>query len=441
MRDPDAAIEFAPAHVLRHTREPLPADHFLRSALAARWVGDGRLVPFELRDDRTVVAERLPFVTHPYEWSDAQLFEAARLTLQLQQEAVAGGYDLKDASAWNIVFAGTRPVFCDLMSFEPLADRRWWAAGQFARHFLLPLVLAHRRGLPSGATFKAWRDGVPPEVARDLLGPTRFLTRYWPLMAEGRSEPAVALDAVARDGQRPAERIAAFRNRLHATLEWMLQGARPRPPAGAGWQNYEADRTHYGDASLDAKRQLVAQWLRQTAPSWVADLGCNTGEFSRLALAAGAQVVAIDADHDSIQRLFLATPDDARLHPLVAPLDDLTGGRGWAGEEHPGLAQRAEGRFDVVLMLALIHHLAIAAAVPLPQVAALAARWSRRWLIVEFIGEEDPQLRLLCGQRRREPADFGIEAQRQAFVQAGFVVEHEQALPACERTLVLLSLA
>ncbi len=438
MRDPDAAIEFAPDHVLRHTREPLPADHFLRSALAARWVGEGRLVPFELRDDRTVVAERLPFVTYPYEWSDAQLFEAARLTLQLQQEAVAAGFDLKDASAWNIVFSGARPMFCDLMSFEPLKSSRWWAAGQFARHFIVPLLLARRRGLPSGATFNAWRDGVPPEVARELLGPSRFLTRYWPLVAAGGSEPAVAADA-AKGGDEPSTgRIAAFRNRLHASLEWMLQGVRPRPRAGAGWQTYEADRDHYTASSLDAKRELVGQWMRRVAPTWVADLGCNTGEFSRLALATGARVVAIDADHDSIQRLFLATPDDTRLHAMVAPLDDLTGGRGWEGEEYPGLAQRAGGRFDLVLMLALIHHLAIAAAVLLPQVAALAARWTKRWLIVEFLGEEDPQLRLLCGQRRRQAADFGMERQRAAFEGAGFVVRAESRLPGASRALTLL---
>lgn len=438
MRDPDATIEFAPDHVLRHTREPLPADHFLRSALAARWVGEGRLVPFELRDDRTVVAERLPFVTHPYEWCDAQLFAAARLTLQLQQEAVAAGFDLKDASAWNIVFSGERPMFCDLMSFEPLKSSRWWAAGQFARHFVVPLLLARRRGLASGSSFKAWRDGIPPEVARELLGPSRFLTRYWPLVAASGSEPAAAVE-VATDGKEAsAARIAAFRNRLHASLGWMLQGVRPRPRAGAGWQTYEADRDHYGAASLDAKRELVGQWLQQVAPSWVADLGCNTGEFSRMALATGARVVAIDADHESIQRLFLATPDDTRLHAMVAPLDDLTGGRGWQGEEIPGLAQRAEGRFDLVLMLALIHHLAIAAAVPLPQVAALAARWSRRWLIVEFIGEQDPQLRLLCGQRRRQAVDFGIGPQRAAFEGAGFVVRAESSLPGASRVLALL---
>lgn len=438
MRDPDATIEFSPAHVLRHTREPLPPGHFLRSALAARWVGEDRLVRYELRDDRTVVAERLPFVSHPYEWCDAQLFEAARLTLQLQQEAVAGGFDLKDASAWNIVFSGTRPVFCDLMSFEPLSASRWWAAGQFARHFIVPLLLARRRGLSSGATFKVWRDGVPPEVARELLGPARFLTRYWPLVAAGRSEPSGAPEAGGQGDPASIERIVAFRNRLHATLEWMLQGVRPRPRAGAGWQGYESDRAHYGGSSLDAKREQVGQWLQQVAPAWVADLGCNTGEFSRLALAAGARVVAIDADHDSIQRLFLSAPDDPRLHTMVAPLDDLVGGRGWGGDEYAGLAQRAEGRFDLVLMLALIHHLAIAAAVPLPRVAALAARWSRRWLIVEFIGEEDPQLRLLCAQRRRQAAEFGIERQRAAFEGAGFVVRAESRLLGASRALVLL---
>lgn len=437
MRDPDGSRQLQAHAVVRHLIRPLEDGHFLRSDLARHWQERGWLVPYRIADARTVVADRLAFVSQPVEWCDAQLHDAAVLTLQLQREAVAAGYELKDAPAWNVIFAGAVPVFCDLLSVVPLRARRWWAAGQFARHFIVPLLLSRRRGLNAYLAFRAWRDGVPPPVARRMLGPGRYLTRYWPLVADGpaRSGPA------PEEGPEPRDAILRFRDGLHSTLDWMLRGVKPRESAVSTWRDYESCRDHYDEHSLAAKRAIVGEWLERLAPGWVADLGCNTGEFSRMALAVGAEVVAIDADHDSVQRLYRAHPQERRLHPLVAVLDDLPGGCGWEGGEHPGLMERLEGRFDAVLMLALVHHLAVAAAVPLERVAVFAARLSRSRAIVEWIGEDDPQLRLLCAQRQRTAADFGIERQRAAFEAAGFIVEAERPLPGTARSMALLKKA
>jgi len=341
-----------------------------------------------------------------------------------------------------VIFDGLRPVFCDLMSFVPLDSRKWWAAGQFARHFVLPLVVAGRRGLRACEVFKVWRDGLPPEVGRRMLGRGRFLTRYWPLMAQGGRAVKVTETPFAHEAR---EEIERFRAGLHASLEWMLAGARPRPQAAASgghaWAGYAEQRTHYAGESLDAKRLFVDDAMARIKPDWVLDLGCNTGEFSRLALAHGARVVALDADHGSVQRLFREMPATAAAYPVVASIDDLTAGRGWGGNEHPGLPSRLARQADLVLLLALVHHLAVAASVPLDEVAMMAARWSRRWLIVEWIGEADPQLQLLCSQRQRSPEEFSIAAQRSAFENAGWVVERESSLSPADRVIALMTLA
>lgn len=448
MRDPAASLRFEADRVIRDLRQPLAADHFLNSPLAARWVAEGRLVPFERDGDHRVVGRRLLFVSQPAEWTDAQLFEAACLTLSLQAEAVEAGFDMKDASAWNVLFDGTRPVFCDLLSFEPLRERAWWAFGQYARHFLLPLLVSRRVGLRARKSFSIWRDGVPSASARGLLGWRALLSRYGALLATPKGQtfssaqeadiPA-ATSATIGAGATP-DGIRSFRRRLQATLSWQLSGVRPDAMrrAGPGWSDYEGDRPHYRGDSLALKRAAVADWMKQRAPSWVLDLGCNTGEFSRLALEHGAHVIALDADHDSVQRLFLAHPGEGRLHPLVAPLDDLRSSRGWGGREHPGLDQRLEGAADLVLMLALVHHLAVGAAVPLEEVARFAHRCTRDALVLEVLDEDDPQLVALCRQRRREPSDFTAARQRAAFVAAGFRIEAEVRLTGAARSLLLL---
>ncbi len=426
------------ADAIRKLTAPLADGHFLRSAVSAELVRQGKLIPFRLPDAQTAVSPRLAFVSQPTEWCDAQLFDAAGLTLDIQQQATAAGFDLKDASAWNVLFAGTRPVFCDLLSFEPLDREKWWAAGQFARHFIVPLWLAQQRGLHGMDAFKCWRDGVDPAQARELLGFKRFLHRCWPLLATAAETGANNSSLNANPSSTHSK---AFRTRLYASMQWMLEGVRPKAGADSStWSGYRSDRSHYPAGSLASKQTQVQAWLQQLAPPWVLDFGCNTGEFSAMALQTGSQVIAIDSDHACIDSLYKVHAGQSRLHPLVAEIDDLGGGRGWAGAEQPGLPARLEGQADLVLMLALLHHLAVGAAVPMNEIARFARTCTRRWLVVEWIHHDDQQLALLARQRSRHAAEFALPHQRQAFVDAGFAIVSELSLAPASRTLALMQI-
>lgn len=437
MRDPAARLIVEAERVVRELRDPLPAAHFLNSALARTWRQRGDLVDFTIVDDCTVTARRIPFVSLPVEWSDLQLFKAAELTLRLQREAVEAGYDLKDASAWNVLFDGGRPVFCDLLSFEPLTRKRWWAAGQFARHFLLPLLLSARRGLPAYKAFQAWRDGVPHDVARRMMGASRFLTRYWPLMAEGGG--ALAAAEVSAAASSDLEAIRRFRSGLESSLGWMLRGVDPRCrlPDPSTWGDYVSERGHYTDADLAAKRERVVGWARALTPARALDLGCNSGEFSRLVAASSVstEVIGVDLDHGAISRA--VAQGGERLNFLVAPLDDLRGGYGWSGQEHAGLVQRLRGHADLTLMLALIHHLTIGASIPLTAVAVFAAAMTRRWLVVELTAPQDVQIKLMQSQRDRSDAFPSVDEQLRIFQAAGLVARERVLLPTGTRELVL----
>lgn len=432
MRDPQARLVLGADQVHRHLRETLPAQHPLHTNAARQWVAAGHLVPFDWLDERQLVSPKIPFVTSPEEWCDAQLLDAARLTLDLLEQANAEAADLKDGSAWNVIFDGCKPVFCDLTSLESIQSHAWWAAGQFVRHFIGPLWLAKATGLQSRDVFRMNRDGAMPELLRDTLGWRRFLCRCWPLVAEAKG-PGASTGAGVVTAQTPR-----YRNQLVASLRWMLKGVQPRAVRHTVWGQYTEQRGHYTSPALQAKRAQLAQWLRQLQPSWTLDLGCNSGEFSQLALAAGSRVIALDGDHDAVQAMYLKHAGQGELYPVLASLDDIHSGRGWAGAEHAGLAQRLSACADVVLMLALIHHLSIAAAVHLEQVARFAARCTRRWLVVEWLEPSDPQVQQLCAQRRREPSEFSVESQRKAFIGAGFVLRHEVTLPGSQRHLALL---
>ena len=104
MRDPQGKIFFNDNTVVRHLNQKIDKDHFLYSDLARKWVENGDLISYAWETETTLTSPRIPFITLPTEWTENQLFAAGELTLRLQSEAVKNGYDLKDASAWNIVF-------------------------------------------------------------------------------------------------------------------------------------------------------------------------------------------------------------------------------------------------------------------------------------------------------------------------------------------------
>jgi hypothetical protein len=427
MRDPEGVLQLDGTRLLRRLYHPVAADHFLLSEPAARLVSQQRLVAFKFLNDTTIESSHIPFVTYPHEWTDSQHLSAASLTLDVCEAAEGVGYELKDASAWNVLFDGMRPVFCDHLSFVKRSSRRWRAFAQFVCHFILPLAVSRYRGVTSRECFLLSKDGIAPEQAQRLLGWRRFATRYWPLTLKS--------DASVNETDRT--KGTAYHTNLYSLCRWFLSGAQASASRTRHWAEYVHDRNHYSALAQEVKREVVHKWLAELRPSWVTDIGCNTGEFSRLALSLGANVVSVDLDAESIDRLRASCTSEAKLYSVVGDLQDAVGERGWVGGEFPSLSDRLEKVKSLGLMLGVTHHLAVSSSIPYPVIFEFLHRIVGRSAIVELIGEQDPMLKLLCDQRNRTPAEFSIEKQRAGLTRF-FAIVDEVPIPETDRCLLLL---
>jgi hypothetical protein len=134
--------------------------------------------------------------------------------------------------------------------------------------------------------------------------------------------------------------------------------------------------------------------------------------YSRLAAECADHVVAIDADHGAVERLYQSLKTDppgrgcGTILPLVMNLADPSPGLGWRGEERQPLFARA--RPDLVLCLALVHHLVLGAGIPLPELLAWLAKL-RSALVIEFVDRADPMVERLLRGRRDNYADYSLE--------------------------------
>ena len=121
-------------------------------------------------------------------------------------------------------------------------------------------------------------------------------------------------------------------------------------------------------------------------------------------------MVAIDGDQVAIDRLYRELREEGRedILPLALDLVDSSPGLGWRGSERERLEDR--GRPDLVLALALVHHLAIGANVPLAAIVDWLADLGGA-LVVEFPTRDDPMVaRLLSRKRGDAHPDYGLES-------------------------------
>ncbi len=421
-RDPSGFVFERDGLLLRHVAESYAPhyDWLLASGLYAELVEAKLLVAHRERSDqaspaaaayRVLEPERVAFLSHPYEWCFGQLRDAARLTLEIQRRALARGLTLKDASAYNVQIDRGRPIWIDTLSFERLeAGRPWIAYRQFCQHFLAPLALMALRDVRLGSLLRTQLEGVPLDLAASLL----------PVRARLRPHLWIHLFLHARYQKRYAGRAGTHARRLApqalARLVASLDAAVEQlqwQPAGTVWADYyEGDS--YTPRGAQHKRELVARHLDAIRPRRVFDLGANTGEMARLACERGAFSVAFDADPGCVERAWREVRDgrEPRLLPLLQDLANPSPAQGFAHRERESWLAR--GPADLVLALALVHHLAIVNNVPLPRLAELFAALAPE-LIVEFVPKGDAKLRQLLASREDVFADYSREGFERAF--------------------------
>ncbi len=338
---------------------------------------------------------RIDPISYPWEWTTAQWRAAAELTLRVAGQAIAAGWTLKDATPLNILFAGPRPILVDVLSFERRDPHSsvWLAYGQFVRTFLLPLVAAKYLSWPLQATLFA-RDGYEPgqiyralprwrRIAPNLLDVVTLATLFErPAAKQGKSRKRPSATDPALAAHILQKRIARLGKQIRDAAG---------PQGSSQWSRYEQCASHYPPADVETKKKFVKSALERFRPARVLDIGANTGTYSLSAADAGAEVVALDSDSAALETLWLAAArQNKSITALVANIARPTPAAGWRNREHLSLLHRLAGKFDLVLMLALLHHLILREQLPLTHVADLCAGLTRRWLLLEWVPPSDP---------------------------------------------------
>ena len=382
--------------------------------------------------------EMLSFISYPYEWSFSQLKDAALLTLDIQELALAHGMVLKDASAYNVQFRNGRPVFIDILSFEKyIPGAPWIAYRQFCQHFLAPLALAAHTDVCLIQLLRNYIDGIPLELTctllpRKTLLSSLFFHLYLHASQQKKYEGVHEKEFIEKSCSKlPLHQLRAIVDSLRTAVRKLQM-----KKSSSEWADYY-HMTNYTEPAKNHKSRIINEFIAEAAPGFVVDLGSNTGLYSRLASSRGIPTISADIDPLAVEANYL-TLKNAPEEPLLPLLIDLTNpspALGWANEERRSFLERLP-RNSMVFSLALIHHLAISNNVPLDRLSSFFSAIAQ-WLIMEFVPKSDSQVKKLLSTREDIFPDYSEEGFEQAFAEH-FEIKQKKSLETSERTMYLL---
>ncbi|MEM7194036.1 MAG: class I SAM-dependent methyltransferase [Pseudomonadota bacterium] len=451
-RDPSGQVFYSDGELYRriNTSYRDAFEQFESSGLMDRLHSEGLLVAHDDVDRsaflnvdayKIIRPRRIPYISYPYEWCFSQLKDAALLTLKIQKICLQHGMTLKDASAYNVQFLGSRPLFIDTLSFETFVERPWSAYRQFCQHFLGPLALMSYTDYRLSDLLVTHIDGIPLDLVSKLLpGRTRLklgLMTHVHMHAKSQLKHADAGRQTGSAGKASSLKISC--DKAEALIDHLISVTESLQwePAETEWGNYYADTNYVPDA-LTRKAEIVKAFVASVPEKCriLQDLGANDGTFGRYLAVDDRLVLCHDIDALAVEKNYLAAKSAGATNvlPLIQDLTNPSPAIGWAGVERRSFIERAQ--VGVSMALALIHHLAISNNVPLKELAVFFARLSP-YLIIEFVPKTDSQVQRLLVSRDDIFSEYSVEGFESEFSDV-FEILQKQPIENSERVLYLM---
>lgn len=443
-RDPSGFIFKSEGKLYRQVNMAFKKDFdlFINSGGYTHFVKNNWLIPHTVITEnktgtdnwyQTLLPEKVPFISYPYEWSFDMLKDAALLTLGLLKEAIQFGLVLKDASPFNVQFIGSRPVFIDTLSFETYNEEQPWIAyRQFCECFLSPLLLSHYSKQPLQKILLAFPEGIPLAITSSLLPKKSRFSLHTYLHIHLHAGISVTQ-------KKKKDQPTFFSKKKLLNLADSLETLTQKLSVGkqsTTWSNYYEEastRKNY----LQHKKEIIANWLSDLPGlATGADIGGNDGEFARLLAANNINVIATDFDATCINNLYLQLKKEKAetILPLIIDSANPTPAIGLNNEERDRFVDRLQ--VDICLGLALIHHLSIGKNIPFIQVARFFNQLTN-YLMIEFVPKNDDKVKLMLKQKTDRYEHYTIENFEKAFA-AFFNIKEKKEINDSGRTLFLM---
>ncbi len=439
-KDPGARVFYKDGEVYRRINKKYVETYrkFITSGLYEKLISLGLMVKhdeIENSNDEIIIKPEKVFISYPWEWCFSQLKDAALATLKIQKIALEYGMTLKDATPFNIQFLNNSPVLIDTSSFDVFEEKPWAAYRQLCESFICPLALVAYTDLRLNSLFLGNINGIPLDLTSKLLP---LKTKFNPnLLAHihihSKMQSKYADNSIKTNRTKISKQnLLNITDNLYDTVSNINLSKYKTE-----WDEYYSN-TNYTDKSFETKKDIIKSFKERISPKTVWDFGANTGVFSRIfSDDTNVNVKAFDIDPLAIEKNYLEAKakDEKNIFPLVFDIVNPSPALGFNNSERKTLKERIEG-IDMLLALALMHHLRITYNVPFEYQAEYFSAFSKH-LIIEFVDKKDSKVQTMLLNREDVFDDYTQEGFETEFGKFYKIME-AKPIEDTKRTLYLM---
>jgi len=378
---------------------------------------------------------QITYQSYPFEWSYSQWRKAIYAYLRINHIALKYGMILKDATPFNFYLTMGKAVMFDTSSFMFFNNGdKWIAYKQFCSEFLGPVTLMHYNGQKWARLTQTHLRGLP----------LTFISKQLPIKSWFHLNTLLHIHLHAKYTfkkviKRHSKNNGFSIDKISSLFEIILSGLRcwTKPYQFTihwfGYYQNDIESNKY----LIHKEQVITTWLEKLAPNTVVDLGANTGKFSFIAGRIAKKVIALEADDACVDGIESEIYKQCinNISATVMDLAESTSNIGLLNKEIKSIYTRTQS--DVVLALAIVHHLKISDQLSFKQIAELLAVYTRKFAIVEFVPKSDNKVQLLLKDKTFNFSDYTEDKFINALLE-WFTINEVVILQDSERTLFLL---
>nr|CRH06539.1 Conserved protein of unknown function [Candidatus Magnetococcus massalia] len=343
--------------------------------------------------------DKIPVQTLPSEWSFLMLKDAALVILKINKIAKHFGYQTIDAHGFNILFHHGKPVFIDIGSFVEIhndfnCDKTGWRPyGEFIRSFYTPL--------------KIWSNGDSYFARQALYGfqlpmfnywryrycffrllPVEWLRKFEFLYYRYKALNSSPMNKFKRliSVSKTREKIGDFvvwlaKHKLllfsSVNLERLSQKTEhiKLPNISSAWGDYHIDST------ITSRHRYILSAIDKYNIKTVLDIAGNAGLLADLICeyCKVDHVICADYDENAIDALYKRIrSNQTNITPVMLDFRASV-----VDTRFPPPQERLKS--DLVVAMALTHHLILAQGLTLDFIMAQLRSFSEKYVFVEFM--------------------------------------------------------
>jgi SAM-dependent methyltransferase len=380
---------------------------------------------------------QIPFQSYPFEWSYTQWRKAILAYLRINHIALKYGMILKDATPYNFYLTGGKAVMFDTSSFMFFNENDSWIAyRQFCEEFLSPVALMHYNGAEWSKLTVANLRGMPLSfVSKQLPIKSWFnLTILLHIHIHSKYSGYNQLEQKENKKNKgfTLEKIKSLQKMIFKTIN----GWKKSYQFESHWSTYYQNDIESPEYLKD-KEDTIRKWLEKIKPKSVLDLGANTGMFSFIAAEYVERVISLENDENCVNEIEkeISKKNKKLIYTLVGDITNPSPKIGLVNDMTESIFNRCNS--ELVLALALTHHLYISNNLSFEQLFETFKMLSNKYLIVEFIPINDNKVRLLIKNKEVNYLKYN-QLQYKNTLSKWFIIKEAINLKNTERILFLL---